>query len=140
MKIGHEPQSSAHVLPFGCIADNDVYDALYISCFAALVCCAGQASCITLAMWMLHDKKIVDELPAPTMKWCRGIMFTGVVFCLLPFLCFTSILNNFLFAKVSLFSCLPRPAKVLFIVGDVALALVGSTIFTTGAYITMYCT
>ncbi|KAE8817126.1 hypothetical protein D1007_05333 [Hordeum vulgare] len=139
MKIEYEKESSAHVLPAACTADMAVYNALFLSCFATLVCCVVQACCVTFVMWIIGPKKILDELPASSVKWCRVILFTGVVFTLLSFICLISILDNFIFVRVSLFSCLVWPAKVLLIVGDAVLVLVAVAIVSSGAYITLHC-
>lgn len=116
------------------------FNKLCLSCFAAVTCCAVQASSITIAMWIMGSRKKVnnDELPPSSHIWCRLLLFSSVIFCGLSFSCVISIIDFIISARVASFACLSWLDKILVIAGDVVAALWGVAVFTAGSYIALF--
>jgi uncharacterized membrane protein len=140
--ITYPLQHSAFALPAGagCAAGLSIFNGLYLSCFTAITSCIIQASCVTLAMWIMGSRK---RLPPPphggSVWWCRGFLLVGVVFCGLSLSCVICVVNLFVFVRVSRFACLGVAAKLLVVVGDVVAAVWGLAVFAAGSYIALFC-
>lgn len=137
--ITYPAQPSAQALPDECTAGVSIFNQLYLSCFAAVISCTAQASCATLAMYILGSRKRIEKLPPPSGMWCRRFLLLGVVFCGVSFSFLICVLDLFIFVRVARFACLGWVAKVLVVAADAVAAMWGVAIFAAGSYISLFC-